>query len=418
VNFLQKAIEWLGFGDPWVSRQDGTNFRTNTVTLADYDDAIAAGSGSVLGLATAWACVNLVAGTIGSLPLAVTRASRGGVDEEEWDHPLYRVLYESPNADQTSVDYMEFVAASVELHGNSYSEIERAANGRVIALGVPIPPESVKARRASSGDIEYEWTQNGVISRVPQSRMLHVRGFGGSPLGGMSTIAAGRKTFGMALAIDRAAAATFRNGVRASGILSTDKVLTAEQRALAEQLLLEKHQGAINTGTPFLLDNGVKWEALSINPDDAQMLESRAFSVEEVCRMFQVPPHLIGHTAGNTQLGSSIEQQTLAFQIFTLRRRLKRIEKSLEKQLLTPADRVRGLKIKFNLEGLLRGDSAARAQFYQMALQNGWMTINEVRKLEGLPPIEGGDIIRMQMQNVPITDLMGNGGGPPLEDAA
>lgn len=143
---------------------------------------------------------------------------------------------------------------------------------------------------------------------------------------------------------------------------------------------------------------------LMFNPDDAQMLESRGFSVEEICRFFGVPPFMIGHTEKTTSWGTGLEQQTLGFQKFTLRRRMKRIEQALAKQLLTDEDRARGIVIEFNLEGLLRGDSGARSAFYQSGLTNGWMTINEVRALENMPPVAGGDVPRMQMQNVPITE--------------
>ena len=152
----------------------------------------------------------------------------------------------------------------------------------------------------------------------------------------------------------------------------------------------------------MLLDRGMDWVQLSISPEDAQMLQSRSFSVEEVCRFFGVPPFMVGHTEKTTSWGTGLEQQTLGFQKFTLRRRLKRIEQALEKQLLSVADRMAGITIEFNLEGLLRGDSAARASFYQQMLTNGVMTINEVRSLENLPPVAGGEVPRMQMQNVPI----------------
>jgi HK97 family phage portal protein len=160
-------------------------------------------------------------------------------------------------------------------------------------------------------------------------------------------------------------------------------------------LLQQKYSGAMNAGVPMLLDNGLKWQSISINPEDAQMLESRAFSVEEICRFFGVPPHMVGHTEKVTSWGTGLEQQTLGFQKFTLRRRLKRIEQALEKQLLTARDRSEGVKIEFNLEGLLRGDSKSRAEFYRAALGDtqkpGWMVRNEVRRLENLEPVEGWD---------------------------
>jgi HK97 family phage portal protein len=406
-----KAAWSLDTGRPGYHDRD--NFVTNRVTVADYSDAAACTQSNVLSLSTVWACVNLNAGTIGTLPITISRKVKGGLDEEEWDHPLYRILAESPNADQTPVDFFEFTAASIELYGNSYSEIEHGFDGRVIALKPPLLPDTVSARRASNGALVYEGS--GLGSRaVAQEKMLHIRGFGGGPLGGMSTLAFGSRAFGMAQSMERAAAATFRNGVRSSGVLSTDMALDKDQRNEAEALLQEKYQGTMNAGLPMLLDRGVKWQQLTINPDDAQMLESRSFSVEDLCRFFGTPPHMIGHTAGNTQLGSSIEQQTLVWIIFGLRRRVKRMEQALTKQLLSPVERARGLRIKIDLRGLMRGDSKTRAEFYQMALMNGWMTINEVRELEDLPPVEGGNVIRLQMQNVPITDLMGHNGGPPL----
>lgn len=401
ASFARKSIVEM---PSWnvASRHDGVNFRTNMVTLAEFNDSGTASAQGVMGLATAWACVRLVAGTISSLPLMVYRTGPNGREVAQ-DHPLYRVLHDSPNADQTSLNFWQFMSAAIELHGNAYAEIERASNGRVIALSPPIVPEQVEPRRNASGAIEYRVVGSSE-SVVPQERMLHVRGFGGNPLGGLSTLAYGRQTFGLALSIDRAASGTFRNGVRSSGIMSTDKPLTAEQRARAEELLLEKFTGAMNAGRPMLLDNGVKWEQLTINPDDAQMLESRSFSVEEICRFFSVPPHMIGHTVNSTSWGTGIEQMTIGFVQFTLRERLKNIESTLEKQLLTPVERQQGMRIEFNIEGLLRGDSKTRSEVHASALMNGWRTINEVRAMENLPPVEGGDVPRMQMQNVPITE--------------
>ncbi len=397
MNLLQKAVSYLarsiGLTDPRLYRALGSVPTSSGETV---------NTASVLGLAAAWACVNLLAGTIASLPLMVYR-TRNGARTVASDHPLYRILHDSPNADQTALDFWEFVCASLELHGNAYAEVVRARNGRIIALGVPITPELVTVRRLDTGALEYEWVDQGRRIIAGQDRVLHIRGFGGNPLGGLSTLSAGRQSFGLAQAIERACGDTFRNGVRPSGLLKTADTLTIDQRKQAEELLQEKFSGAINAGRPMLLDRGMDWVQLSISPQDAQMLQSRAFSVEEVCRFFGVPPFMVGHTEKTTSWGTGLEQQTLGFQKFTLRRRLKRIEQALEKQLLSVADRLAGITIEFNLEGLLRADSAARASFYQLMLTNGVMTINEVRSLENLPPVEGGDEPRMQMQNVPIT---------------
>ncbi len=355
---------------------------------------------SVMSLSAVWACVNLLSGTIASLPLMVYRTDRSGARIIARDHPLYRVLHDSPNFDQTAVDFWEFICASIELRGNAYARIERSG-GRVTGLH-PIYCE-VSVRRLSNGSLQYRWTEEGKAYVERDENVFHIRGFGGNPLGGMSTLHFGRNTFSLARAIDKSAGGMFKNGLRPSGVLTFAEWLSPEHRALAKKELAEQFLGAANSGRPLILEGGTKWEQLTISPEDAQMLESRGFSVEEICRFFGVPPFMIGHTEKSTSWGTGLEQQTLGFQKFTLRRRLKRIEQAAEKQLLTPQDRAAAVTIEFNLEGLLRADSAGRARFYQQMTAIGAMTINEVRALENLPRVEGGDEPRMQMQNVPIT---------------
>lgn len=393
-----------------IFRKMADTIRRLTVREPDgwYSDSMRGDAGEVvtddsaMSLSAVWACVNLLAGTIASLPLMVYRTDAQGRRTVARDHPLYRVLHDSPNYDQTAVDFWEFVNASIELWGNAYARILRSSTA-VSGLH-PVAPSLVSVRRLTSGTIEYRWTEEGKTYVETDATMLHIRGFGGNPLGGMSTLHFGRNVFSLARAADRSAGGMFKNGLRPSGVLTFEKWLSPEQRALTKTELAEQFLGAANSGRPLVLEGGTKWEQLTISPEDAQMLESRGFSVEEVCRFFGVPPFMIGHTAKSTSWGTGLEQQTLGFQKFTLRRRLKRIEQSLAKQLLRPEDRAAGITIEFNLEGLLRGDSAARASFYQSGLNNGWMTINEVRALENMPPVDGGDVPRMQMQNVPITE--------------
>lgn len=358
---------------------------------------------SILALSAVWACVNLLSGTISSLPLMVYRTTATGARETAKEHPLYRILHDSPNYDQTSLDFWDFICASIELWGNGYARIERSV-GRVAAL-VPIRPDAVAVRRLTDGTLEYRWTEDGKSFVGTDQNILHIRGPGGNPLGGMSTLHFGRHTFSLARAADRAASGMFANGLRPSGTLTFENFLSAENREIAETKLAQKFVGAINAGRPMVLEGGAKWNQLTINPEDAQMLESRAFSVEEICRYFNVPPVMVGHQSKTTSWPTGVEQQGLILQKFTLRRRLKRIEQALMKQLLTPADRAAGVTIEFNLEGLLRGDTASRSAFYTAMLNGGVFTINYVRSLENLPPIEGGDVPRMQMQNVPITGV-------------
>jgi HK97 family phage portal protein len=320
-------------------------------------------------------------------------------------HPLYWLLHDSPNFDQTALDFWEYMTAGIELQGNAYALINRRSDGLITSLQ-PIRPDAVQARRLANGSIEYRWTEEGRETVRPDKQVLHIRGPLGDALSGVSTLTACRGAFDAAIAADGAAETVFANGIRTTGVFTTEPnvALTREQRTEFDNYLREKYQGARNSGRPLLLDRGMKFQSLDLTPEDAQMIETRGWGVEEICRIFGVPPHMVGHTEKNTSWGSGIEQQTLGFVKFSLRRRLERIEQALMKQLLTKAERDAGVVIEFNLEGLLRGDSANRSAFYQSGLSNGWLTINEVRALENLPPIDGGNVARMQMQNVPITE--------------
>lgn len=393
LNLIQKAL-WYVSGRPKLSTVE------HWPREGSYSGE-AVNQSSVLALSAAWACVNLLAGTIASLPLMVYRTDADGNRVVAKDHPLYRILHDSPNAEQTAMDFWEGGNAALELKGSLHAYIDRIGS-RIVAL-TPINDPTV--RRMDSGELHYRWVESGKQREEPESNVFHVRGF----MGGLSAISAGAQVFGLASAVNVAAQTTFANGMRPSGVLTVPGVLKAEQREPLEKALGDKFVGSINAGRPMLLEAGVTWQPLTINPEDAQMLESRAFSVEEVARLFGVPPHMIGHTEKSTSWGTGLEQQTLGFVKFTLRKRLKRIEQAIEKQLLTPADRAYGVTVEFNLEGLLRGDSVGRAAFYKSGLGDGWLNINQVCKWENLPPVEGGDVNRVQMQNVPITEA----GKPP-----
>ncbi|HEY4546674.1 MAG TPA: phage portal protein [Pedomonas sp.] len=401
MNLLKKALGYV-VRRLTLTEPEGWNTRPSHAGETVTPD-------SALSLSTVWACTNLLAGTIASLPLKFYSgpATQGGAAVT--DHPVYKVLAESPNADQTPMDFWEFLVVSLELWGNAYARKVMSGN-RLIAL-VPVAPDAVAVSRRSDGKLLYRFSDEGRYYELTEEGVFHIRGFGGGPLGGMSTLSFARHSFGLAQAIEKAAGGTFANGLRPSGLLKFAQFLTKEQREVAEQRMVEKFVGAVNAGRPMVLEGGTEWQQLTINPEDAQMLQSRAFSVEDICRFFGVPPFMVGHTEKSTSLGTGLEQQLQGFQKFTLRRRLKRIEQAISKQLLSPADRSK-LKPKFNVEGLLRADSKARSDFYAAMIRNGIMTVNEVRALENLAPIEGGDVARTQSQNIPL----GHNGGPPLED--
>ena len=401
MSLVSKALGALGLqrkGDS-VKWTDGREPRNDGPAAGE-----AVTSNSAMSLSAVWACANLVSGTIASLPFEVTRRADESVSEVASDHPLHRIIYESPNYDQTALDFWDFLGLSIELWGNGYARIERGGDGnRIVALH-PILPESVNVRRDADGALVYSWSDEaGKGWRGNDRDVFHVRGAGGNALGGMSTLRFGREAFSSAIAAERAAAGMFRNGMRPSSVLKFKEWLTPDQREIAEDRLIAKYLGAVNAGRPFIAEGGVEYQQLSISPEDAQMLETRQFSVEEICRFFQVPPVLIGHAGSSTAWPTSVEQQVLMFQKFYLRKRLKRIEQAVCKQLLSPVDRARGISVRFNMDGLLRGDSAARASFYQTMTQIGAMSINDVCDREGWPRKPGGDVARVQMQNVPIT---------------
>ena len=374
-----------------------------SVDVASYDRATreSVDEGDALALSAAYACTRLIAGTEGYLPVNVVKAADAARSSTiAHDHWAHRLLHSSPGDELTPYDFFEIAGSSLELKGNALARKE-LAGGRVQALE-PMAWDETRVWRNSDGELRYEWDKQ----TLRPEEVLHIRGFGRDRhrLGGLSTIAVAGSTFGLAKAINKSAGAVFGNGIRSQIALMSERDLDEAQMAVARERVEERYGGAINSGRPLLLNNGWKVATLSINPEDAQMLESRSFSVEDICRFFGVPPFMIGHTEKTTSWGSGVEQAVLGFQKFTIGPRLRRIEQALTKQLLGPADLAAGLKVEFNLEGLLRGDSAGRAGFYQTMSQIGAMTINEIRAKENLPPVAGGDVPRMQMQNVPITE--------------
>lgn len=413
MNWISRLLRRDGAKDiePWrggaASTENGDNFTTNQVTLADYHDGRYGQANAAVGLSATWACVGLIAGTIASLPLMIYR-TENGIRKVDKDHPLYFVLHDSPNYEQTAVDFWEVMAANIELHGNAYALIERRTGGIITSLNL-IRPDRMTVRRLSNGDLQYSWTDNGKSYEKRSADVLHIRGPLGDGISGTSTLSICRSVFSGAIAAEDAAASMFRNGVNPSGVLSTkpETQLDQQQRRDLEQLLQERYVGSIRQGRPMLLDNGLSWTQLSIDPQDAQMLESRKFSGEEICRIFGVPPAMAAFGDKASNWGTGKETEILGFQKFTLRKRMKRMEQAVLKQLVPLSERrAQGTVIEFNLEGLLRGDTASRYEAYEKAINMGLRTRNECRALENLPPIEGGDVITVQMQDIPLVNAI------------
>ncbi len=367
---------------------------------------------TVLNLATAWSCMRLLSETIGTLPFGVFE--RDGEDKQAaQDDPLYELLHDSPNADQTAPEFWEGQVACLCGWGNGYSE-KSFSGSRLIAL-TPMKPDRVTVFRDSNGARKYRFSDRGKTEVLPEDKVFHLRGFGFGGDVGLSPISYGRQTFGTALAADETAGKMFANGIQLSGFLKEalgTKSTAAQRKELLE--LFDSFMGSSQAGKVLPLPEGWEFQSISMNPEDAQLLQTRAFHVEEICRWFRVPPFMIGHTEKSTSWGTGIEQQLIGFLTFSLRPYLTRIESAVRKQLIAPGDR-RRLYGEFNLEGLLRADSAGRAALLSALGQNGYLTRNEGRRLDNRKPMPGGDVLTVQSNLVPLDQL---GKAPATGEAA
>ncbi|HBO3099284.1 phage portal protein [Pseudomonas aeruginosa] len=400
-RFKSALLDWLGvpigltdgaFWQEWF----GTSASGKNVTV---DKA--------LQLSTVWACVRLLSESVSTLPLKLYRRLPDGSREQAKDHPLFRLLCRTPNAEMTPQRFMLMVVASICLRGNAFVE-KKMIGTRVVAL-VPLLPQYMRVKREDSGRLKYTYTENGVERVIPEKNLMHIRGFGLDGVCGMLPVTMGREIFGSAMSAEEAAAKVFAQGMQASGILSGDTTLTPKQR---EDLRasLTAFMGSQNAGKIMVAEAGLKYQGITMNPEAAQMLESRSFNVEEMCRWFRVPPFMVGHMDKQSSWASSVEAQNLHFLTNSLRPLLVNIEQEITRCLIGEAD-ADEFFAEFAVEGLLRADSTARAAWYNSALQNGWMSRNEVRRLENLPPIEGGDIFTVQSALVPLEQLGATAGG-------
>ncbi|HEP9779177.1 TPA: phage portal protein [Pseudomonas aeruginosa] len=400
-RFKSALLDWLGvpigltdgaFWQEWF----GTSASGKNVTV---DKA--------LQLSTVWACVRLLSESVSTLPLKLYRRLPDGSREQAKDHPLFRLLCRTPNAEMTPQRFMLMVVASICLRGNAFVE-KKMIGTRVVAL-VPLLPQYMRVKREDRGRLKYTYTENGVERVIPEKNLMHIRGFGLDGVCGMLPVTMGREIFGSAMSAEEAAAKVFAQGMQASGILSGDTTLTPKQR---EDLRasLTAFMGSQNAGKIMVAEAGLKYQGITMNPEAAQMLESRSFNVEEMCRWFRVPPFMVGHMDKQSSWASSVEAQNLHFLTNSLRPLLVNIEQEITRCLIGEAD-ADEFFAEFAVEGLLRADSTARAAWYNTALQNGWMSRNEVRRLENLPPIEGGDVFTVQSALVPLEQLGATAGG-------
>lgn len=346
---------------------------------------------SAEGISAVFASVGLIAGTVASLPLHVYKRLPNGDRERASDHPLSLVLGSRPNRNQTAMEMREQLAAHVLLNGNAYAEILRNGAGEVVEL-IPHHPRSVTIVQLNSDRIRYDVAlPNGRMRAVLVDEMLHIKDRTDDGIVGKSRITVAREMLGGVLSAQEHGNRTFANGARLSGVLQTPHQMTGEAIQRLSTSWQEQFAGTANAGRTAVLENGLQYQQLAMSNEDAQWLESRQFSVEEVARIFNVPPVLLGDLR-HANFSNSVEMMR-HFVTVTLRPWLCRFEQAYERALLGAVSRSRYF-IEHSAEGLLRGDATNRASFYQSGITAGWLLPSEARRLENLPAIEGIDDAR------------------------
>lgn len=339
------------------------------------------------GVSAVYACVQSIAETTATLPLILYR--RKSEDRERaTDHPLYRVLHDMANPEQTAMEFRELMQATVLLRGNAFARIVHGNDGQVRELW-PMPADT-QVLRLANGKLAYEYTdRKGVVHRLLAEEVLHLRHrLSDDGVLGVSPIQAARGVVELAIAEGEHGVTTFRNGAKLLGVLKFPGKLKPEQRAGIRESWASQHAGGNNAGRTAILEEGVDFQAVSMSLEDAEWIEARKLSVVEVCRLFRVPPVIV-QSMESANYSNSVELFR-QFATLTLRRHLTMWEQGIAQKLLTEAGR-RTYFAEHNVEGLLRGDSTNRAAFYSSGITSGWMRKSEARKLENLPVIAGID---------------------------
>jgi HK97 family phage portal protein len=332
-----------------------------------------------------WAAVNRIANDVAKLPIHVYRQTKSGLKPAD-DHPVGMLLHDRPNEHQTPFTFRQTCQGWALSWGNSYSEIVPRGDGSAAQL-IPISPGRVTMKLAPGGGYLYEVFQpNGAKVMIPAERMLHVHGLGDGFVG-YSPVALFRQNLSLSLNAEQAGANFFGNGFRPGAVLSHPQILSDEAFARLKKSMEDQSKG--KAGSLLITEEGMKLEQWTIPPDDAQFLETRQFQIQDIARIFNIPPHKLGDLSRATF--SNIEEQSMDYVVDCLQPWLTNWEQELEWKLFSPQERKR-YRVKFSVEGILRGNSQARADFYSKLFNIGVMSINDIRSLENLPTIgEAGD---------------------------
>lgn len=335
-----------------------------------------------------YACVRILSETLASLPLHTYRHTERG-KEKAIDHNLYYLLHDEPNPEMTSFVFRETLMGHLLLWGNAYAQIIRDGSGKVVAL-YPLLPDKMKVDRTSAGELYYEYqTDTGPVI-LRNYEVFHIPGLGFDGLVGYSPIAMAKNAIGMAIATEEYGAKFFANGANPGGVLEHPGVLKDPKRVRDSWNAV--YQGSGNAHRIAVLEEGMKFHSIGIPPEQAQFIATRKFQLNEIARIFRIPPHMIGDLDKSSF--SNIEQQSREFVKYTLDPWVSRWEQAIHKLLLKP-DEKRQYFVKFNVDGLLRGDYESRMNGYAIGRQNGWLSANDIRELEDMnriPEDQGGDL--------------------------
>lgn len=367
---------------------------------------------NALQLSAVWACVRVISENIASLPLDVYRNRPDGGKDKLTKHPLQTLIHDAPNPDMTAMVFRETLQAHVLTWGNGYAEIVRNGGGRPVELW-PMNPAGVTPKRTDDGSLYYHYRdENGKESDMPPSSVLHIPGLGFDGVCGYSPIRMARESMGLTSGAEKFGAALFGNGVQAGGVLEHPGKLSDPAYDRLKKDMADERTGAANAHKTFILEEGMKWSQSSINPDDAQFLETRKFQTEEIARWYNVPLHMIQHLEKATF--SNIEHQGINFVVYTMRPWLVKSEQEIKRKLFMPSER--DLFAEHKIDGLLRGDVKSRNEAYGIAIMHGLSSPNEVRSLENQNPYPAGDVYLAPL-NMTTMDKIGEDTEPSTTTA-
>ena len=352
-------------------------------------------------LSVVFACVRLIAETVAGLPFNFYKVGPDGKKTEFKDHPLYRVMNWKPNRYQTRVEFWETVVYQLCFRGNAYCKIDRNSSGQIFSL-LPLMTAQVVTVLLKDGSVAYEYTTDAGVAVFAEESIWHLKLFGNG-VNGLSPLDNARNSIGVAISAEDRVAKQANNGFKPTGVLAIDKVLKAEQR----KAIRENFKDLADGGDDVLriLEAGMTYTPISMNPRDVQLLETRKFQTEDIARFFGVPSVLINDTSGSTVWGSGISEIIRGWYKLGLRPYLERIECSTSVKLLDIKERSTVLP-EFDFDMLLRGSEKERYEGYKVAISSGVMSPNEARKYEGLSPDENGGKLFIDRQLV----FLENGG--------